>query len=159
VVVFVSLSLAHLFVVSCVSVCWEGLPLASPFSVYSLYLFPSYNGMTCSSLALFEKKEYLIMFHSQYCKSCYFLLCFKCRCCLFAKFHLNFILPCQIPVFPLHDSCIIFIHYRFGQSFRCSPSSSTYIWLSAWHNWCCNFYSCIPVSSYQWYYAVINLDH
>lgn len=71
VVVFVSLSLAHLFVVSCVSVCWEGLPLASPFYVYSLYLFPSYNGMTCSSLALFEKKEYLIMFHSQYCKSCY----------------------------------------------------------------------------------------
>jgi hypothetical protein len=78
-----------------------------------------------------------------------FLLCFKCRCYLFAKFHLNFILPCQIPVFPLHDSCIIFIHYRFGQSFRCSPSSSTYIWLSAWHNWSC--------SSYQWYYAVINL--
>ena len=42
----VSLSLEHLFVVSCVSVCWEGLPSAvQPLSIlYTVCnFFPSYS--------------------------------------------------------------------------------------------------------------------
>jgi hypothetical protein len=76
-VMVLSLSLEYHFVVLCVSVCWEGLPSAvQPLSIlYTVCnFFPSYSEMSLvlgGALRCSRKKEYLIMFHSQFYKSCY----------------------------------------------------------------------------------------
>ena len=123
-----------------------------------------YSHLGSCFLLHFFCHSYLIFICSNYicCVVEYHIIVPLCFKLFISKFCLNYIVSDYFlmpdpSILSLHDARNIFIIFRIGQSLCCSPSSSTYIWLSAWHNRSCNFYCCVPVSSYYWYFVLISL--